>query len=92
MRLVPLVEIISQTLSFKTTSKRVQNEYFRLVDELGSEFRILVQTPFGDLSHVGGEDLAQAVMMVRAGRVRVDPGYDGVYGSVSLSPIGDCKA
>ena len=89
MRLVPLVEIISQTLSSRTTSKRVQNEYFRLVDELGSEFRILVQTSSGDLADVGGEDLAQAVMMVRAGRVRVDPGYDGVYGSVSLSPDGD---
>ena len=92
MRLVPLVEIIAQTLRYSITSKRVQNEYLRLVDELGSEFTILVQTPFGDLAHVGGENLAQTVMMVRAGRVRVNPGYDGVYGSVSLSPIGDCKA
>lgn len=88
MRLIPLAEIISQTAKVGTTSKRVQNEYHRLVGELGSEFKVLIQASYEDLSRVGGEPLAKAVIAAREGDVTVEPGYDGVYGSVDVMPAG----
>ena len=36
-----------------------------------------------DLERTSGPRLAQAVLAVREGRVDVDPGYDGVYGTVT---------
>jgi PHP family Zn ribbon phosphoesterase len=67
-------------------SKRVQGEYRRVVQEMGSEFRVLIQASHNDLTRLGGEPLAQAVIRARTGKVRLEPGYDGVFGSVSVSP------
>jgi len=86
MRLVPLAEIISQTMGAGTASKRVQNEYRRLVGELGSELRALSQAASSELAQAGGEQLARAILRARAGEVAVEPGYDGVYGSVRVVP------
>jgi DNA helicase-2/ATP-dependent DNA helicase PcrA len=86
MRLVPLLEIISQTMKVGVNSKRVQGEYRRVVQEMGSEFRVLIQASHNDLTRLGGEPLAQAVIRARTGKVRLEPGYDGVFGSVSVSP------
>lgn len=92
MRLVPLVEIISQTLKVGTASKRVQTEYRRVVGEIGSEFKALIQASYGDLTRVGGESLAQAVIRARAGEVYLEPGYDGVFGSVRVVPADQAMA
>lgn len=89
MRLVPLAEIISQTMNVGTASKRVQTEYRRLVGELGSELRTLSQAPYDELAQVCGERLARAVLRARSGEVEVEPGYDGVYGSVRVFPWND---
>ena len=86
MRLVPLAEIIAQVMNVGTAGKRVQNEYRRLVAELGSELRALSQAPYTELAQAGGEQLALAVLRARAGEVEVEPGYDGVYGSVRVFP------
>ena len=86
MRLVPPVEIISQATGVGTASKRVQNEYRRLVGELGSELRALSQAPYGELARAGGERLALGVLHARSGEVEVEPGYDGVYGRVNVFP------
>ena len=86
MRLVPLVEIISQAMNAGTASKRVQNEYRRLVENLGSELGALIHASYSELAQAGGEQLALAVLRARAGEVDVEPGYDGVYGSVRVFP------
>ena len=84
VRLLPLQEIISQTVKSGVASKRVQKEYHRLVAELGSELDILIRSSSCDLARAGGEQLARAVLRARAGEVQVEPGYDGVYGSVDV--------
>ena len=84
IRLVPLQEIISQTVRSGTASKRVQNAYQQLVGELGSELVILIKSSYSELQQAGGEQLAQAVLRARAGEVQVEPGYDGVYGRVDV--------
>ena len=84
IRLVPLVEIIAETLGRGAATKGVRLEYQRIVQELGSELHVLVETDGSDLERVAGERLAQGILKARTGDVRVEPGYDGLYGTVRL--------
>ena len=86
IRLVPLVEIISESVGQGPSTRRVEAEYRRLIEEFGNELRVLLEVPAADLERLSGETIAQAVAKARAGDVRIDPGYDGVYGKISVSP------
>ena len=81
--LVPLRELLSFSLSVGPNTKTVDRHYEALVDEFVGELNVLTCAPFADLERVSGTRLAQAVVAVREGRVDVDPGYDGVYGTVT---------
>ena len=81
--LVPLRELLSFSLSVGPNTKTVDRHYEALVDEFAGELSVLTCAPFADLERVSGTRLAQAVVAVREGRVDVDPGYDGVYGTVT---------
>jgi len=84
IRLLPLVEIIAETLGQGPSTKRVEAEYRRLTQELGSELQVLMSAEAGELTKVAGEQLAQAVLQARVGRVVIEPGYDGEYGKIHL--------
>ncbi len=86
IRLVPLREIIAETLGQGPATKRVEAEYRRISQELGNELQVLISVTSTDLKQVAGERLAEAVMKARIGDVRVDPGYDGVFGKVRVWP------
>ena len=59
-------------------------EYERLTTVFGTEFDILLRKPYEELEKTGGEGLAQAIARMRRRDVTVDPGYDGVFGTVRL--------
>ena len=85
IRLLPLQEIIAALWGRGPSTKGVRNEYMRLVGRLGSELELLVWAGERYLAVVAGEELAQAILQVRHGHIQVQPGYDGVYGRVSLA-------
>ena len=85
MRLLPLQEIIAAFWGRGPATKAAQMEYGRLVAELGSELELLVWAKEKDLASVAGEGLTRAILQSRLGHIWVEPGYDGVYGRVSLS-------
>lgn len=82
--LVPLNEIIADVLKVGKTSKKVQKEYDRMVQTLGPELEILLETPIERIASVAGREIAAAVKSVREGKVHVEPGFDGVYGKVGI--------
>lgn len=81
--LVPLREIIAEALDMGKTSKAVAAEYEQLINKLGSEFEILLDTPIPDIRALH-PDIAEAVARVRAGKLQINPGYDGEYGTVKI--------
>jgi len=85
-RLVPLDEILGQVLGRPANSRRVEEAYFRLVRELGDEHHILTRVPAADLERQGPAGIGRVVERVRRGLVRVEPGSDGVYGTVRILP------
>ena len=84
MRLVPLAELLGETLGTGSRSKAVQRFSRRLCDELGSELEVLAHVAESDLIEVAGEPVAEAILKARRGHVTVDPGFDGQYGTVRV--------
>ena len=82
--LVALPTILGEVLQCGENTKKVERLYFRLLETLGPELHILRRVAWEDLAREGGELLAQAVEKMRRGEVHVIPGYDGVYGTISL--------
>ena len=78
-------EIIAETLALDPSSKRVQNEYSRIIGELGNELNILAWAEEADLVAAAGETLARNILKARMGEVSIEPGYDGLYGKVSVA-------
>ncbi|MBI5624583.1 MAG: DNA helicase UvrD [Elusimicrobia bacterium] len=83
--IVPLKEVIGQTLRVGPASVKVARAYEGLLARFGSELRILRSAALGELSEAGHPELAAALKRMRAGRAVVRPGYDGVYGTVELT-------
>jgi uncharacterized protein (TIGR00375 family) len=82
--LVPLPEIIADTLEVGVASKKVVKEYDALTKELGNEFFIIRDAPLADIERVSGKTIANAVDRVRKGSIVVIPGYDGIFGVVKV--------
>ena len=87
--LMPLCEALACAMGASPASKRVQERYFRLLNELGSELYILREAPIDDIRACGGWELAEGVRRLRAGEVRRKSGYDGEYGEISLFAPGE---
>jgi PHP family Zn ribbon phosphoesterase len=81
--LVPLREIIAVSIDKTRTSIAVKKLYDYLANHFGSEFRVLLDIPIEDLSKVHSK-VAEAVSRTREEKVKVEPGYDGVYGKVEI--------
>lgn len=84
LHLVPLEEVLGEVYAVGVQSKRIQKEYLRLIERGGSEFRILMDLSEEELRAFMEDRLADGIMQVRRGQVQVKPGYDGVYGQVTI--------
>ncbi len=82
--IIPLPEIISETVKVGVNSKRVANEYFRVLEGLGNEFRILMETPLEDIEMAGSPLLREAISRVRSGDIYIAPGFDGEFGKIKI--------
>lgn len=82
--LVPLPEIIADTLQLGVSAKKVQITYHQLIKAIGSEFYILLHATLEEIKRASTPQIADAVDRVRKGNILVKPGYDGVFGIVSV--------
>ncbi len=89
--LVPLQEIIAESIGSPVASVKVQPLYTKLTDSLGGEFSVLLSASHGDIAAIAGERVAVGIDKVRTGDLVIDPGYDGVFGVVKLWREGEEK-
>jgi len=82
--LVPLDEIIADAKQVGKGSMAVEKEYRGMIQRFGTEFNILTKVPQEELDRGAHPRIAEGIARVRAGRVKVEPGYDGEYGKVSV--------
>lgn len=87
--MVPLVEIIAESIGSPVASPKVQLPYTNLTDKVGNEFFVLFQADIQSIASVAGERIAEGVDRVRKGQLTIDPGYDGVFGVVKIWKNGE---
>jgi len=80
---VPLEEIIASVLNQKKGSLKVQALYNRFISQFRNELNVLIDQSIEDLKQVD-QEIALAIEKVRQGQVNVSPGYDGLFGQVSI--------
>jgi uncharacterized protein (TIGR00375 family) len=84
LHMVPLDEIIADALGVGTNASSVEKEYLRLIEKGGSEFDILLELAPEDLASFTPPLILVGILRVRQGRLKITPGYDGVFGKIQI--------
>ena len=84
--MVSLAQILSEALGRGIQTKTVGSAYVKVIEAAGSELAALVSAPLADVERVAGERVAEGVGRVRRGEVAIEPGFDGLYGKVTVWP------
>lgn len=75
--LIPLNEICAL---FR--SKKEKN----FIEKFGNEMNVLISAPIEELSQID-ENVSRVIEMLRKRTLKINPGYDGVYGEISMETI-----
>lgn len=83
--LLPLHELLSALYASPLASKRVTEEGGRILGRFPSELFTLLYAPEGQLAAAASSaEAVKAIMLNRAGKIQVKPGFDGEYGVPQL--------
>ncbi|HPY37346.1 MAG TPA: DNA helicase UvrD, partial [Clostridia bacterium] len=82
--LVQLNEVIAAATGFAASGPRTQKLLNSLVKELGPELYVLREASLSDIEASGGALIAEAIRNVRLGNLKIQPGYDGLYGKINI--------
>ncbi len=86
-KMIELDKIIAECIGVKSReSKKVIKIYNDLIKKFGNEFKILIDINPDELRSADsiGPILVEAIKRVRLGKLKINPGYDGVYGEVKI--------
>jgi len=87
IHLLPLSEVISAVIGANSpNSQKTWSLYNALISRFGNEYSVLIDADFNEIARVTNPLIAEAIVRVREGRVKVIPGYDGVYGQIIIFP------
>lgn len=82
--IVPLPNIIADYFGMGKSSKRVDNLFMSIIKSAGNEFRVLLDLDYQELLKIMPETLAKGIIRMRENKIRLNPGYDGQYGTVEI--------
>ncbi|MFA5049602.1 MAG: endonuclease Q family protein [Candidatus Micrarchaeia archaeon] len=89
-KIVPLTVLISKILKKSEISRKVSEEYFKLVRYFGSEFAVY-EAEKEKLNLSTTPEIANAINLVNLGKIYWTPGYDGVFGELSFEKKSEQK-
>ncbi len=80
---IPLDEVIAFVSNKGVQTMYVRETYDKLVNKFGTEFNVLLNAQIDEIREVD-KQLATSIENVRNDRVRIAPGYDGVFGIIDI--------
>jgi len=84
-RLIPLSELIASVYNTQAFSKKVWSESMKIINEFGSELNVLLEVPEEKLKLITHEKIVKIIIKNRNGKLKIQPGYDGIYGKLILN-------
>lgn len=93
VHLLPLSEIIAFALNTESpSSKNVWSIYNILIEKFCNEYHILLDASMKEISGIVNPEVADLIIKVREGKVKITPGFDGVYGKLlKNNELNTCK-
>lgn len=82
--LIPLEEIIADSKGIKKESVVVEREYHAVVSKFNNEFEILLKASKEELLKKISAKIVEGILLVRQGKVTLEPGFDGEYGKIHI--------
>jgi uncharacterized protein (TIGR00375 family) len=87
-KILPLHEIISLAYGIGLNSKKVWEIYNKFISDFENEFRVLLNADKNKMLEKGfDKKLVDLIILNREGRIKVKPGYDGVYGEALIEKV-----
>ncbi|MAG52980.1 MAG: DNA helicase UvrD [Nanoarchaeota archaeon] len=85
VKVVPLHELIAVVYDVKQLNgKKIGEIYDLLINKFENEFNILLNVSEEELKTVINEKLVRLILLNREGKLKIEPGADGVYGRIIL--------
>lgn len=82
--IIPLPNIIADYFGMGRDSKRVQNLFLDIIEKAKNEFDVLLDLSEMELKKIMPEILADGILRMRDGKIKLTPGFDGQYGKVEI--------
>lgn len=83
-KLVSLEEIIAEVFKVGVNSKKVREEYEKMLAGLGNEIDILMSKSEKNLLEKADSRIVEGILRVRASKISIAPGYDGEFGKIKI--------
>ena len=80
--LLPLSDTIAAAIGQNVFTKKVQLIHDMLVDRFKNEFNVLLNAERKELEKAVDKKIADIILANREGKIKIEPGYDGVYGKL----------
>jgi len=81
---VPLIDILRSVKNIKSfNSKIVKNVYDKMIREMGTEYKILLDVPYEEIAKFD-RDVASIIITIRNNEINYTPGGGGTYGQIKL--------
>lgn len=88
--ILPLAELIAAVRKVGLESVKVKQEMGAIMGNM-PELHVLLERPEEDLLKITDEKMVSVIMANRNSNLRIKPGYDGVYGEISMGNIEKAK-
>lgn len=92
VKMVELDKIIAEAHGIKSRqSKQVQKVFAEIMAAGGTELNILLKLDKNELARIASPEVVEGILRVRDGRVKISPGFDGQYGTVTIFAPGEVQ-
>ena len=87
--MVSFDELIAEALGVGKNTKGVLVRYEEIVKNIGSELFIVLEMQENEIKKSLTPQIAEAIVRMRQGKLKIKPGYDGEYGKISIFEEGE---